>query len=35
LLETLLLWESWQRQKVPDNMAGEERISVSSNYELG
>ena len=27
------LWESWLRHVVPMNMAEEERISVSFNYE--
>ena len=30
---TVLLWESWLRHEVPMNMAEEERISVSFNYE--
>ena len=29
----VLLWESWLRHEVPMNMAEEERISVSFNYE--
>jgi len=29
----VLLWESWSRHEVPMNMAEEERISVSFNYE--
>ena len=29
----VLLWESWRRHEVPMNMAEEERISVSFNYE--
>ncbi|RYH09620.1 2OG-Fe(II) oxygenase family protein [Tropicimonas sp. IMCC6043] len=28
----VLLWESWLRHEVPLNMAGDERISVSFNY---
>lgn len=28
-----LLWESWLRHEVPMNLAEEERISVSFNYE--
>ena len=31
----VLLWESWLRHEVPMNMAEEERISVSFNYEWG
>ena len=31
----VLLWESWLRHEVPMNMADEERISVSFNYEWG
>ncbi|MCE2749535.1 MAG: TIGR02466 family protein [Rhodobacter sp.] len=29
----VLMWESWLRHEVPINMSGEERISVSFNYE--
>jgi len=29
----VLMWESWLRHEVPMNMSGEERISVSFNYE--
>jgi uncharacterized protein (TIGR02466 family) len=29
----VLLWESWLRHEVPMNMAEEERVSVSFNYE--
>jgi uncharacterized protein (TIGR02466 family) len=29
----VLMWESWLRHEVPMNMAEEERISVSFNYE--
>ena len=31
----VLLWESWLRHEVPMNMAEEDRISVSFNYEWG
>ena len=31
----VLMWESWLRHEVPMNMAGEDRISVSFNYEWG
>ena len=31
----VLLWESWLRHEVPINMAEEDRISVSFNYEWG
>ncbi len=31
----ILLWESWLRHEVPMNMAEEERISVSFNYNWG
>jgi uncharacterized protein (TIGR02466 family) len=31
----VLLWESWLRHEVPMNMAEEERVSVSFNYEWG
>ncbi len=31
----VLMWESWLRHEVPMNMSGEERISVSFNYEWG
>jgi len=31
----ILLWESWLRHEVPMNMADEERISVSFNYNWG
>ncbi len=31
----VLLWESWLRHEVPMNMAEDERISVSFNYEWG
>jgi uncharacterized protein (TIGR02466 family) len=31
----MLPWESWLRQEAPVNMSGEERISVSFNYEWG
>ena len=31
----VLLWESWLRHEVPMNMAEEERISVSFNYNWG
>ncbi len=31
----VLMWESWLRHEVPMNMAEEERISVSFNYEWG
>ena len=31
----VLLWESWLRHEVPMNMADEDRISVSFNYEWG
>ncbi|WP_294301541.1 TIGR02466 family protein [uncultured Sphingomonas sp.] len=31
---TLMLWESWLRHEVPTNRAGEERISISFNYDL-
>jgi len=31
----VLLWESWLRHEVPLNMADEERISVSFNYNWG
>ncbi len=31
----VLLWESWLRHEVPMNIAEEERISVSFNYEWG
>ena len=33
LVGEVLLWESWLRHEVPMNMAEEERISVSFNYE--
>jgi uncharacterized protein (TIGR02466 family) len=29
----VLMWESWLRHEVPMHMSGEERISVSFNYE--
>ncbi|TDE37824.1 2OG-Fe(II) oxygenase family protein [Antarcticimicrobium sediminis] len=31
----VLLWESWLRHEVPINMADDERISVSFNYNWG
>ena len=31
----VLLWESWLRHEVPMNMAEDDRISVSFNYEWG
>jgi uncharacterized protein (TIGR02466 family) len=31
----VLLWESWLRHEVPMNMAEDERISVSFNYQWG
>ena len=31
----VLLWESWLRHEVPMNMAEEERISISFNYNWG
>ena len=31
----VLMWESWLRHEVPMNMAGEDRISVSFNFEWG
>jgi uncharacterized protein (TIGR02466 family) len=31
----VLMWESWLRHEVPMNMAEEDRISVSFNYEWG
>ena len=31
----VLLWESWLRHEVPMNMAEDERVSVSFNYEWG
>ncbi|MCA3511416.1 MAG: hypothetical protein IOC80_08430 [Rhodobacter sp.] len=31
----VLMWESWLRHEVPMNMSGQERISVSFNYEWG
>jgi len=35
LPEPLLLWESWLRHEVPMNLAEDDRISVSFNYEWG
>lgn len=31
---SLLLWESWLRHEVPTNLASEDRISISFNYNL-
>jgi uncharacterized protein (TIGR02466 family) len=31
----VLLWKSWLRHEVPMNMAVDDRISVSFNYEWG
>jgi uncharacterized protein (TIGR02466 family) len=31
----VLLWESWLRHEVPMNLAEDDRISVSFNYEWG
>jgi hypothetical protein len=31
----MLKWECWLRHEEPENLAEEERISVSFNYEWG
>lgn len=31
---SLVLWESWLRHEVPTNLAEQERISISFNYDL-
>ncbi|MGB5868920.1 MAG: TIGR02466 family protein [Albidovulum sp.] len=31
----VLLWESWLRHEVPMNLAGDDRISISFNYNWG